>query len=176
MDDRADEIERLISRCLDKEATAEERRRLRQLVKADPRVRELMRKTAAIDRAVGRAVCRALQPQLQPAAAKLRIRLPQLGAFAVAAGLLLALWLVQEEPRGGARLAGPAQARASWFAPPIAPADRIAPVDPADERPQVQVRDTQRDWIIVPGREPGEYLLIAIDRVRTRAVRIERDF
>jgi len=176
MDRQTNDIERLISRWLDGEATAEERRRFKQIVRDDPAARELMRKTVAVDRAVSQAMYRALRPQLQPATTKLRIRLAQLGGFGVAAGLLLALWLVHEQPRNGVRLAGPAQASVSWFAPPTAAADRIAPVEPADERPQVQVRDTQRDWIIVPGCEPGEYLLIAIDRVRTRAVRIERDF
>jgi hypothetical protein len=40
----------------------------------------------------------------------------------------------------------------------------------------VRLRDTNRDWIIIPADEPGQFLLIEVDRVRLRAIHIEQAF
>ena len=64
----------------------------------------------------------------------------------------------------------------SWFAPATPRADEIEPLPSAYERPELRVRGTQRDWIVIPGREPGTYLVIEIDRVRTHVIGVHQDF
>ena len=47
------------------------------------------------------------------------------------------------------------------------PGDAVQELPVAFERPQLSLRGTQRDWIVIPGREPGSYMVIEVDRVRT---------
>ena len=44
------------------------------------------------------------------------------------------------------------------------------------ERPEVGVRNIQREWLVVPGDRPGTYMVIEVDHVRTKAVGVHQDF
>ena len=100
-------------------------------------------------------------------------------AVAAAACIGLLIWLHPSRPAAesnGPRQAGSAAAPAfSWFAPPAEPADTVEPAPRDFERPEVQVRGVQRDWLIVPGDKPGTYMVIEVDHVRTRAIGMHQD-
>lgn len=175
------ELDRLITRCLDEEAAPQERRRLKRLMRRDPEVAAVVEETFALDREAGAAMRSALGRTV-PFGSLHRVRpgwFAQATWFAAAACLLLAAWVLGPNSApvsltGSVAQAGPAQA--SWFAP-LTPRDSIKQdVNPAYEQPQVRVRATDRNWIIVPGDSAGEYLLIEVDRVKTRGIALQTDF
>ena len=170
------ELERLISRFLDDESTPDERRRLRALERSDPHVTALVDEYAALDREVGQALRTAMGRTYRLGRARSPwSRAGQFVGLAAAACVAAMLWLTpaRNATPGGARQ--PAQG-ASWFAPAAWQADVQERTNPSYERPQVRLRDTDRDWIIVPGNRPGEFMVIEVNRVRTRAVAIQNDF
>jgi len=173
------DLERLISRYLDREDSPTERRALEALLRRDPQARELLTQTAAIDRAVARALCQAMgRPCRQTARALPWTRVGQFGLLAAAACVALALWVGL--PRQAVSPGPTPSAQAgwtSWFSPQPSPTgDLLRRIDPSHERPRQRWQTTDRDWIIVPGQRPGEYFLIELDRVRTCAVVIEDEF
>lgn len=171
------DIERLITRFLDQEATPAERRELRALARRDPTVDALIDEYAALDREVGAAMRGALGRTFVVGTGRSSRRLAgPLAALAVAACLTLVVWLSPGRTNVAPAPNVPARAAVSWFAPGGAPSD-AAPADSrAYERPQVRVRDTHRHWIIVPAGRPGEYMVIEINRVCTHAIPIQADF
>ena len=173
------DLERLITRYLDDEATLGERRDLEARADTDPAVEALVIETAAIDREVGRAMRVAMGRTIPlPARRWKNVGWLQVVGFAAAACIGMVLWLNTHEkpqPQNRSRPA-PAHASASWFAPPAASADVVEKVNPADVRPQLRLRDTDQHWIIIPGRQHGQFLLIQMDRLRTRGIRIQDDF
>jgi hypothetical protein len=172
------DLERLISRYLDDEATPAERRELEARADADPTVESLLIETAAIDREIGRAM-RIAMGRTIPLTARHRkkVRWIQAIGFAAAACIGLAVLLnPREKPSQPMHRQPAAPARASWFAPPAQQTDMVDQVDPADVRPQLRLRDTDRHWIVIPARQHGQFLLIQVDRLRTRAIRIQDDF
>ncbi|HOO16175.1 MAG TPA: hypothetical protein PK920_05855 [Phycisphaerae bacterium] len=183
MNDGSPELERLISRYLDGEATPAERRDLESRANADAAIQSLLAETAAIDREVGRAMRMAMRRTLPlPARRVKKVHWIQAVGFAAAAACIgLVFFLSSPRPSNGPkhsvqRPQPSAPMRASWFAPPERPVDVVDQVDPADVRPQVRWRDTDRHWIVVPARQNGQFLLIQMDRLRTRAIRIQDDF
>jgi hypothetical protein len=52
----------------------------------------------------------------------------------------------------------------------------VEPLPPGYERPELRLRGTQRDWIVIPGDQPGTYLVIQVDHVRTHVIGVHRDF
>jgi anti-sigma factor RsiW len=179
MNTPAPELERLISRYLDDEATRAERRQLEAWMRRDPEVEALVDEYAGLDREIGLVMRTALGRPARTTLLRSRCAwVTQAAAFAAAAGLALAVWMTPGQPGAPRTGAVPARAGAgaSWFAPVSLPRDSIREVPPAFERPQVRLRDTNRDWIIIPADEPGQFLLIEVDRVRLRAIHIEQDF
>lgn len=175
-----DRLEHLFSRYLDGECTPDERDSLETLIGADRRVRSLFGEYRRLDRAVGDALRQDLGRSRPITGCKPVPQWGRLGrglAVAAAACLAALAWLQPTPPGGDAPTSepGPAQA-ASWFAPLRPPADTIEPVPSAYERPELRLRGTQRDWIVIPGDSPGTYLVIEVDHVRTHVIAVHRDF
>lgn len=175
-----DRLERLFSRYLDGECTSEEHDSLEALIDNDQQVRSLFGEYRRLDGAVGDALREDLGPS-QPVTgygpAPQWGRLGRGLTVAAAACLAALAWLQPTHPGRDAPASesGPARA-ASWFAPLRPPGDTIEPVPSAYERPELRLRGTQRDWIVIPGDEPGTYLVIEVDHVRTHVIAVHRDF
>ena len=63
-------------------------------------------------------------------------------------------------------------APASLATPPAA-RDTVVETPPAE---QARIQYNDREWIIVPGEEPGQFLVIEVNRVRHRSVPVYQDF
>ncbi len=173
-------IERLFSRYLDGECTAAERTRLHGLLRSDPAVRAAFEDYRDLDRALGVALRTALGRQAPVLRLPIRrFRLATGLTLAAAAVLALFVWLNPwwSRPFTPKPPSGPVQAAATWFAAqPGVEGDAIQPASRGYVRPELRLRDTRRQWIVVPGREPGRYLIIEVDRVRTHAIGVHQDF
>ena len=178
-----DRLEHLFSRVIDNEATPAERALLESLVREHPHVRSSFDDYRRLDDAFGAALRAAAgTPGRQTIPVRVRwwTRAGQAAAVSVAACLAVAAWL-HPRPPGTGPVSKPLQragavAPASWFAPPPARADVVEPVPVMYERPAVKVRGIERRWLIVPGDEPGVFRVIQVERVRTHAIPVERDF
>jgi hypothetical protein len=174
----SERLEHLFSRCLDNECTPQERQLLERLLRDDAELRALYADYGRLDRLVG--------DTLRDEAGQARRVIPMRAAWsrvakaltvAAAAGLAAIAWY--QPSRTAPQPGGPRVEQAgfsSWFAPAPAAADVVEPVSPGLERPQVRLQGTQRDWIVIPGDEPGEVLVIEVNRVRTHAMGVHRDF
>ncbi|MBI5863752.1 MAG: hypothetical protein HZB38_04445 [Planctomycetes bacterium] len=175
MNEPTNNLERLVSRYLDDECSVEERRQLRQLLRKDAEAEAFFEETAALDREIGRAMRHALGRPVV-----LRRQSPrwiQIGR-AIALGAAACLAWVFLNPGGSATSQRPEQGRpmrASWFAPPPAPADTMSDTRGYD-RPQVRLDNTESRWIVVPGERPGEFLVVEVKRVKTRTIPVQGDF
>lgn len=179
MNGSSSELERLISRYLDDEATAQERRQLNARMRVDPEAEALVDDYAALDREVGYALRAALgRTRVLPTGRSLWARAGGLVGLAAAACLALMVWMRPGQPVVRTSPDAPAQAgvSASWFAPAVPQDQVVRQVNRSYERPQRRQRQTDREWILVPGELPGEYLVIEVNRVRTRAVAIQGGF
>lgn len=177
MNPGSNELERLISRYLDDEATWAERRELRVLLDADPHAAALMDEHEALDRELGRAIRQAMgHGHVLPVGRSVWAQFRQFAALAAAACLAVMIWT--SPPRQAAQHGEdrPSQTSLSWFAPETAPADVVPAVNVSYERPRERRRHTDRDWIIIPGERPGVFLVIEVNRVRTCAIAIQDDF
>lgn len=177
-------LERLFSRELDGESTAEDRALLEDLLRNDPRVQQLFDEYCALDRAIGSALQTAVgQP---PPALRLRPGWRKVGRgllVAAAASLAAIVWYRPAAPLAQGpndpTQAGPAVATPSRWVMPTAHTPRTdvgQPVPRVYERPELKVRGTQREWILVPGDEPGTFLVIEVDRIRTHVIPVHKDF
>lgn len=176
MSRESERLEHLISRCLDDECSPQERELLDNLVDHDPQTRALYDEYSNLDRAIGAALHTAMDRV--PARPPLRVwwsPAARLATVAAAACLAAMAWVQPFMAAPGSHDARPQQA-ASWFAPLVPAGDAVQELPLGFERPQLGVRGTQRDWIVIPGREPGSYLVIEVDRVRTHRIAIHRDF
>ena len=177
----SEELDRLITRFLDEEADTIERRKLSALERTDPEIAALVEEYVTIDREVAGAMRHALgRGFMLPRRRSAWVYVRQLTGLAAAAALTLFVWIGM--PRHPANANGPAQAgSASWFQPAAHPQqelphDEFRPDAQWFDRPHEAVRDRAREWIIVPGERPGEYMIVEVNRVQTRAVTIQRDF
>lgn len=177
MNEAQDKLERLITRELDGEIDAAGRRELRRLLR-DPAAAALYDDTAALDREIGAG----LRQALGRPAVRVRLtswhRIGRTALMAAAAGLAAILWYRPAPPAGGPGAGGkPQQAgMASWFVPSMPPGDAVEPLSTAYVRPELRVRGTEREWILIPGDQPGSIMVIEVDRVRTRAIAVHRDY
>lgn len=172
MNDAQSQLERLISRFLDDEATRAERRELKAALRNDPCAEALFEETAALDREAGYALRRATGRTIVMSRRTpmwLRVLVP----LAAAACLGLLAWL---GPKSGTHTGNGEMRQAGWFAPPRFGRDTLDARPQVYERPHVRLRDTKRNWIVIPGERPGEFMVIEVDRVQTRVLRIQRDF
>ena len=174
----SDKLERLLSRHLDGECTPAEEQLLRTLLRREREARTLLDEYRSLDEQVGDALRQALGRL-----ARLRVvrgkwaRVGRSVAVAVAACLAALAWL---QPRLPPTRPGPNQPQqasaASWFAPAAPEGDTVEPLPPGYERPELRLRGTQRDWIVIPGDQPGTYLVIEVDHVRTHVIGVHRDY
>ena len=171
------DLERLISRYLDDEATPHERRELERLMRSDPSIEILVDEIFLLDREAGRVLRQVMGRTTPfPAGHSRWSRVGQMVMLATAAALALATWLSptpQTRQRSNDQYM---RANNSWFAPYTPRTDGLQAVNPAYEQPQLRLRNTDRHWIIIPSERSGEYLLIEMDRVRTHAIVIQDEF
>lgn len=172
-------LDHLISRFLDHEASGAERRELNATLNRDPAAREHYEQTAALDREMSRAMRAALGRTLalRPVAPGRFAWTRLIGVAAAAA--LAALLVLQKNalPGSTARDSTAVQRAGAWgFLPSEAPGDTFAPVSPGYALPHVQFRDTQCNWLLVPAERPGQFLVIEVQRVKTRALGIHTDY
>lgn len=199
MNDQPHELEILISRILDHEASDAERDKLHLKLQQDETARALYAATSTLDSAAGQVMRAALgrvelrhavsAPQHlglriahQPRRRYSRQRRMLLlfsryatGALAAAIGLLV--WL--NPPAGHPRTAqqeAQAGSMSSWFAPISTMYESFSPGLPAYERPSLSVRNTQREWLVIPSRDPNQFYLIQVDRSHTKLLNVQQDF
>jgi len=175
MNSDAERLEHLFSRCLDGESTPQEAQLLARLPRSDPQVRAEYAAYEELDQLVGAAL------RGVPAAGLRRHdgwrRVGKAVSVAVAACLATLAWLRPTQPPAHPGATGPQQAGvASWFMPRPPAADVVEPLSPALERPQIRLRGTERDWLVIPNDAPNSYLIIEVNRVRTHAIGVHRDF
>ncbi|MFH1749199.1 MAG: hypothetical protein ABIG44_19380 [Planctomycetota bacterium] len=173
------DLERLITRYLDDEATSRERRELDAWTRSDPNAEALLDDYAALDREFGNAIRGAMgRTRIIPVGRSVWSRATGLVGLAAAACLALLVWM-QPPPsavENGRDQSSGSVLPSSWFVPAV-PQDRVMrQANRSFERPQRRQRNLDREWILVPGEGPGEYLVIEVNRVRTRAVNIQGDF
>ena len=186
MNDSTNEIERLISRFLDDEASGAERRELRAALKRDPEADALFEETSALDRELGRTMRRARRRQvvLHPVRRSWG-SLGRAGAVAAAACLaIVAWWQAPLRTNTGGPSSGQTQlAGSSWFTAPATPlpalgdaGDSLAVLPAAAGVPHERLQSAQRDWILIPSDRPGEVLVIEVQRTQSRLKTAGRDF
>lgn len=170
------QLERLLSRYLDHECSAEERELVDTLVARDADARALLDEYRTLDPLVSAALQWELRPSPAAATTSPWLRWSR-RALAVAAAACLA-WL-SWQPWAAHTTPVPGTARAthtSWFAPTSPPADTVQPVPSAYERPEVRLQGTERNWIVIPGDEPGAYFIVQVDRIRTHVLPVHEDY
>ncbi len=170
-------LERLISRFLDHEDTAADRRALNARVDSDPAARAQLDEHVALDTEVRHALRQAMRRSYptRVASGGVWFRIGRSVALAAAACLALLFYFSPVKHAAGPGAANEARVPSIWANPNWQ--NVMEQQRPPIDRPHVQRRDLQRDWIIIPGRRPGEGLVvIEINRVRTRAIVIQQDF
>jgi anti-sigma factor RsiW len=176
MSDPTHDLERLISRHLDDECTPDERRALHARLRRDPHAAALFEEHSALDREIKHALRHALghrSVRAQPGPAWKRVA--RAIVLAAAACLALLIWSLPAHRAPTTGKKGPAHA-GSWFAEAPAAGDTLVKSPVYSERPQIRFTKPETDWIVIPSDTPGEFLVIEVNRVPTRTIRIQRDF
>jgi len=174
MSEPTHELERLISRHLDDEATADERRELNAHLRRDPAAAALFQEYADLDRevqgalrsALGRSPFRCVPPWQ---------RTVRVLALAAAACVAVMFWSLPGRERTAPARQGTAQA-GSWFAPLPAAGDTLVKRPARFDRPEIRFTRPRTDWVVIPSDTPGEFLVIEVSHVPTRTVRVHKDF
>ncbi|MCA9243409.1 MAG: hypothetical protein KDA32_05605 [Phycisphaerales bacterium] len=180
MSDPREQLDRLISRYLDDEASAEDRRQLNRLARSDADVDALLDSEIELDREFGYAMRRTMGKSLARRRSMRRFAEPtRLAVLAVAAAIAAGAWIAPELKSTPPRGEKPVAARVMDFSQaPRDVADAFVDLPPRYIRPDVRldVRPDHREWLVLPARDGAEFLVIQVDRVRTRVVRLGRDF
>lgn len=171
-----DKLEHLLSRHLDGECSPQEEQVLRSLLRHEPAMRARLRDYERLDRQIGDAL-RAALGRAPRVSRSPWARLGRGVIVAAAACLAAAAWLQPRLSPTGPGASRTQQASVgSWFASAGPEVDTVEPTPPGYERPELRLRGTQRDWIVIPGDQPGTYLVIEVDHVRTHVIGVHRDF
>jgi hypothetical protein len=175
MNDPTWELERLISRCLDDECNRDERRELNARISRDPQAAALFEEHAGLDREIKHALRGALHHRPgRHRPLPLWERMARVGVVAAAACLAVMFWFA---PQRGPGTGEPTQAGVgSWFANPPAAGDSFVESPERFNRTVDWVGRPESKWIIVPSDQPGEYLVIEVNRVVTRYGGVQQDF
>jgi anti-sigma factor RsiW len=188
-----DRLERLISRSLDHELSAEESAELERWLERDPAAERLYEQMAWVDAQVVEALHGDLahddldRDELVHSglmiAPSQQVPWWRAAGVAVAAGIASLFWMGQPQAVTPDAANSTHNSQASmglfpndsiWAAPAI---DSAAPVDKEMfGLEHTGLHDVDRKWVIMPSEEPGEYLLIEIRRVRTEAYPLHADF
>ena len=174
----SESLEHLISRVLDDEATAGQRRELNAELQRDPDAAALFETERALDREYRIALRRALgRPIVHHPCRPWWERTARNFALAAAACLTLLFWsLPSDRSTPAGETATAASSNASWFRSPSPRSDAFT-TDPAALEPAVTpLQDTNADWIVIPSDKPGEFLVIEVNRVKTHMVVNQQDF
>jgi anti-sigma factor RsiW len=157
MTDPAQDLERLISRHLDHEATPAQRRELNARLRRDPGAAALFEEHAALDREVRHALRKALRrvpDRRRPL--PLWERTARVFVVAAAACLALMFWLAPPHETTSPGTEASAQTGVqSWFASPPTAGDTLVESPERFNRPVNWVGKPSTEWIIVPGQKPG---------------------
>lgn len=185
----SENLEHLISRYLDDEAGPEDRRALDAALREDLKAQALFDESVSLERelrAALRAAGRRAGCVYPTVARRRRLGWGGLAALGMAASLAAAFWIFpiarqtqnggQGGTHAGQNTSWGGQNGSSWFAPPPAPGDSFVAEPPAAAAPHIRIEDTEREWIVVPGRRAGEFLIVEVKHIRAQRVRIERDF
>jgi hypothetical protein len=166
-----EQVERLISRHLDGEASAEQQRELRVALRRSDEARALFEEMSGLDREINAALRDALGANGRTLPVRFRtLRVGWTAGLAAAACLALVSWwnpTVMHKLNDNARRGGMST---------ISVGDMYGPQAPSYDYPRVKVKDTNRQYLMIPADRPGEYLLIEVNRVQTQAVPLHRDF
>lgn len=164
------DLERLISRFLDDEASAAERAALRKLARSDTSAEALFEEHAALDREIRAALRRGLGRPLHARRAQPVWRsVGRAAALGLAACLAAFMWLGPTELRP-ARPQNPHDRlnAASWFGGNSINAPRTAGGDEwIADAPPARADVPARRWIVVPSGRDGELLVIEVPPPRT---------
>ncbi len=180
----ADKLERLISRELDGELTSTERTELEQWLRSDADARATYDATRDLDRQLGLALRAAVDrpppvlrmPIVTPVSRR-RDGWARLALVAVAASLATFAWLQPPQKAGPTPGGAPVAAQGRMLPGATRGGDLVEPiVPPTYERPELQLRGTQRDWIVIPGQRPGTVVIIEVNRVRTHAIGVHQNY
>ena len=172
-----DNLERLISRFLDHEDTAADRRALNARVDADPAARAQLDEHAALDNEVHHALRQAMRRSYptRVASGGVWFGIGRSAALAAAACLALMFWFSPGKQTAAPRPGNEPREASIWATPNWR--NVMEQQRPPIDRPHVLRRNLQRDWIMIPGKRPGDGLVvIEINRVRTHAIAIQQDF
>ena len=177
MKEPTEQFERLVSRFLDDECSAAERKQLQAEIRRDGDAEAFFEETAALDREFGRAIRAAIAT---PAAARHGqphwFRLVRMATLSAAACLAWFIWRPDAGPQSSITNSGQSRPQfASWFAPQPAAGDTLAQPT-RSERPEVLLDQSDRQWIVVPGQRPGEFLVVEVKCVKTRKIPVQADF
>ena len=180
-----EKLEHLFSRQLDREATPAEQAYLEALLCNDRDARTRFDELRDLDYELGSALRQAVgRPQHVIRLRPRRLQLARGLAIAAAACIAALAWLYPRPhvsapttgSRAPAQAAAAPQAWSSWFVPPERPADKVTPLPTAYVRPELRVRGTARELLVVPGESPGVFFVIEVDRVQTRVIGVHQDF
>lgn len=176
MKEPTEQFERLVSRFLDDECSATQRRQLQAEIRKDADAEAFFEESAVLDREFGRAIRAAIEtPASQRLAQPRWLRLVRAGALSAAACMAWILWR-PDAPRAATTPSGQNRTQfASWFAPQPTLGDTLAQQERPD-RPEVLLDQTDRQWIIVPGRQDGEFLVVEVKCARARKIPVQGDF
>lgn len=175
MDDREYQVERLISRILDDEASPSERREFDGVARRDPHAAALFDETRSLDREIGMALRTAMRRSIPLRRTRNSASVVRMLGVAAAACLAIAAWKYPAfTPRDHRQTQ---QAGSSWFGSTSdAPGDQFDPRSRLYDAPTEQRRKVDSEWIVIPSETPGEFMVISVDKVKTRASSRQRGF
>lgn len=171
-----EQLERLISRVLDGEASAAEQARLDAILVADSQARALFAETQRIDDLVGAAVRDEMSPPARIIQMPGHYRAARFVVGAIAAGIAMLAWLHPLSPAPDRQKTPQPRPTQAGLAGAPANADVIEPLPPSYERPEVRVRGTAKDLILIPADQPGLYWVVEVDHEQTHVVPLGSDF
>jgi anti-sigma factor RsiW len=177
MSEPTHDLERLISRHLDHEATPAERRELNARLRREPESAALYEEYSALDREVGYALRSTRdRPSCRHRPLPLWERTARVFVVAAAACLAVMFWFNADRTRAPAGRPLDVRQAGSWFAPLPSVGDTLVERPERFNRPEIQVRKPRTNWIVIPSETPGEFLVVEVNRVLTRTVHIQHDF